>query len=206
MGLLYPCFATRAEIAAATRQAKPHPDPDGAPIYPGLWRNSTETEISAHVSAGKPFALRLDMAKALKTAAAKQATGRIAMTQFTIDGSAHETTLNPARWGDVVIARKDTGTSYHLAGVIDDAAQKVSHVCRGKDLEAATDIHRLLQILLDLPEPVYHHHDLVYDGHGQKLSKSSGSTALHKLRQDGWTAAGIRKKLDGFLQAYHFSS
>ena len=206
MGLLYPCFATRAEIAAATHKTKPHLDPDGAPIYPGLWRDSTEAEIDAHVLAGKPFALRLDMAKALKIAATKQAAGHITMLQFTIDGSLQKTILNPARWGDVVIARKDTGTSYHLAGVIDDAASEISHVCRGKDLEAATDIHRLLQILLELPEPVYHHHDLVCDSHGRKLSKSTGSTALYKLRQDGWTAARVRKELGGFLQAYGLNS
>ncbi len=206
MGLLYPCFATRAEISAAARNLKPQFDPDGALVYPGLCRHLSAAEMSRKLAAGTPYALRLDMQKACKVAARKQPSGHVRMLQFAIDGVAREVDLKPARWGDVVIARKDTGTSYHLAAVIDDAAQGVSHVCRGQDLEASTDIHRLLQILLNLPEPIYHHHSLVCDRQGRKLSKSSGDTALYQLRQDGWTPARVRKELSCFLEAYGVTS
>ena len=110
--------------------------------------------------------------------------------------------MDPSRWGDVVIARKDTGTSYHIAGVIDDAQQGVTHIARGKDLQAATDIHRLLQVLLDLPAPVYHHHDLVLDEDGRKLSKSAGDTSLRTLRGRGWSGTEIRRELRDFLRIY----
>ncbi|MEO1608177.1 MAG: tRNA glutamyl-Q(34) synthetase GluQRS [Pseudomonadota bacterium] len=202
VGLLYPCFATRAEIAAATRNTQLPSDPDGAPVYPGLCRGLSAYEISRRMAQDLPYALRLDMAKAIDVAKQKQHANQITLMQFAFDGNRRKMKLDPARWGDVIIARKDTGTSYHLAGVVDDAAQGVSHVCRGQDLEAVTDIHRLLQILLDLPAPVYHHHALVRDADGRKLSKSSGDTALYQLRRDGWTAAGVRQYLRGILNSY----
>ena len=102
---------------------------------------------------------------------------------------------DPAAWGDVVLARKETPTSYHLAVVLDDALQGVTHVVRGQDLFWATSVHRLLQALLDLPVPSYHHHRLILDADGQKLSKSTRATALRALRADGATPADIQRML-----------
>lgn len=202
MGLLYPCFATRAEIAAATDYGQLRTTPDGAALYPGLCRGLSAAEIGRRLSAGTPYALRLNMAKAIDLAKQKQRRDRITLVKFALDDSRTEVELNPARWGDFIVARKDTGTSYHLAGVVDDAAQGVSHVCRGQDLEASSDMHRLLQILLDLPEPVYHHHALVCDAGGRKLSKSAGDIALSRLRKAGWTPQCVRNNLQGILSAY----
>lgn len=203
MGLLYPCFATRKEIAAATA-GKHRFDPDGAPVYPGLYKSLDAATAQTRIAAGDAFALRLDMDKAVATAQTKLADsgGRLGYVGFQPTGGEHFVAIDPRRWGDVVIARKDTGTSYHLAGVIDDARQGVTHVARGKDLEAATDIHRLLQVLLDLPAPVYHHHDLVLDEDGRKLSKSAGDTSLRSLRERGWTPADIRRQLQDILRHY----
>ncbi len=201
-GLLYPCFATRSEITAALSETAFRRDPEGAPVYPGLHKRLTDDDVARRIAAGEPMALRLDMAKALALAVQKLPARRLTLQTFACDGSITSRTLDPARWGDVVIARKDTGTSYHLAGVIDDAAQGITHVCRGRDLEAASDIHRLLQVLLDLPEPIYHHHPLVLDARGRKLSKSAGDTALHGLRRAGWTASDVRKHLRGRLAPY----
>jgi glutamyl-Q tRNA(Asp) synthetase len=104
-------------------------------------------------------------------------------------------TADPAPWGDVVLARKDIGTSYHIAVVTDDALQGISHVVRGRDLHAATTIHRLLQELLGLPAPTYHHHELIGDETGRKLSKSAGDISLRALREQGVSAADIRRAL-----------
>ena len=201
-GLLYPCFATRSEIAQAARSNPSAIDPDGAPLYPGLHKHLDPTEISHRINRGDAYALRLDVDKAIAVASAKPGGLPLTMACFSIDGSTKTVTLDPKRWGDVVIARKDTGTSYHLAGVIDDAEQGVTHVCRGRDLAAASDIHRLLQVLLDLPPPLYHHHDLILDEAGRKLSKSAGDTALSQLRQSGWTSSQVRCRLEPFLAAY----
>lgn len=202
-GLLYPCFATRKEIAAASCKEGPF-DPDGAPIYPGLYKSLDASAAQARIASGEAYALRLDMDRAIATARDKLSGSRdrLGYVAFAPDGAEHYVDIEPSRWGDVVIVRKDTGTSYHLAGVIDDAQQGVTHVARGKDLEAATDIHRLLQVLLDLPAPIYHHHDLVLDEHGRKLSKSAGDTSLRVLREQGWSGAGVRRKLEGFLHDY----
>ena len=203
MGLLYPCFATRKEIAAAASEYGPF-DPDGAPIYPGLYKSLDAAAAQARIAGGEAYALRLDMDKAIAAAQNKLSgsRGRLGYTAFALDGEEHFVDIDPSRWGDVVIARKDTGTSYHLAGVIDDAQQGVTHIARGKDLEAATDIHRLLQVLLDLPAPIYHHHDLVLDEDGRKLSKSAGDTSLRALREQGWSGADVRRELRAFLHDY----
>ncbi len=191
LGVLYPCFASRAEIRAAAGAAR---DPDGAPLYPGLHRHLPPAEIAARKARGEPFALRLDMQAALGLAR-ERAGGRITFTELSADGEARRIEACPERWGDVVIARKDVPTSYHLAVVVDDALQGVTHVTRGRDLLAATDIHRLLQILLELPEPVYHHHRLVLGPDGAKLSKSRGDRALAALRAAGASPADIRRRL-----------
>ena len=111
------------------------------------------------------------------------------------DGEGRLVPADPAEWGDVVLARKDTPASYHIAVVVDDALQGVTDVVRGKDLFAATSVHRLLQRLLDLPAPNYRHHGLVLDEKGEKLAKSVASTALRALRAEGWTPADVRRRI-----------
>lgn len=192
--LLYPCFASRKEIASAiAAKGVPHPlDPDGAPVYPGLCRKLTEEEIAARKERGSPFALRLDMKKALQAARDKSDGTALTFTEIDTLGMPRLVTCDPARWGDAVIARKDVPTSYHLAVVVDDAHQGITHVTRGRDLYAATDLHRLLQVLLGLPEPVYHHHALLLDGAGKKLSKSKGAPSIASLRAQGLSPDEIR--------------
>ncbi|WP_181701257.1 tRNA glutamyl-Q(34) synthetase GluQRS [Chthonobacter albigriseus] len=195
MGLTYPAFASRAEIraAVASREAEdgrawPR-DPDGAPIYPGLDRDLPVETAATRIAAGEPHAIRLRMD------AAVERTGPLSWTEEG-EGPAGETGLvrgDPAAWGDVVLFRKDAPASYHLAVVVDDAAQGVSHVIRGRDLFHATAVHRLLQSLLDLPAPVYRHHRLILGPDGRKLSKSVASTSLRALRAEGATAEDIRR-------------
>jgi glutamyl-Q tRNA(Asp) synthetase len=191
MGLLYPCFATRAEIEAASADGPL--DPDGAPLYPGLYKGRDPAEIARRTAAGEPFALRLDMDAAVATAAIKPPGVPLGFTELDEDGARQTITARPERWGDAVIVRKDTPTSYHLAVVVDDAWQGVTHVTRGRDLFAATDLHRLLQVLLDLPAPLYHHHRLITDAAGRKLAKSARDTSLKSLRESGATPADVRR-------------
>lgn len=168
--LIYPAFMSRGEIKKHAHSTPnwPH-DPDGAPLYPGFEKNWDKPKCTEAIASGTPFAWRLNMEKALAL--------------FPIDGAKN--------WGDVVLARKDTPTSYHLAVVIDDAAQKISHVVRGLDLKAATPVHLLLQNLLGLPSPSYFHHRLVLDEEGPKLSKSNKATGLEYLRSEGATLDDI---------------
>jgi glutamyl-Q tRNA(Asp) synthetase len=185
-GLLYPCFATRQQIAAAASPGVV--DPDGAPLYPGLCRG-LDVEVARHrIDAGEPYALRLDM-----TAAIAAAGDDMRFTALGPSLSPFSVTARPSRWGDVVLQRKETAASYHVAVVVDDALQGITHVVRGADLEAATDIHRLLQVLLGLPAPLYVHHSLIVDQQGRKLSKRDGDTALATLRDSGATPADIRR-------------
>ncbi len=193
-GLVYPCRCTRGEIAAAIaeREAAKQPpwprDPDGAPLYPGTCRHLEPAQLG-----NGPFAWRLDVAKALVQ---PEVTG--APLHFAVEDAAGARAVRvaePERWGDVVLARRDIGTSYHLAVVVDDAFQHISHVVRGQDLEAATDIHVLLQRLLGLPTPVYGFHGLLRDAEGEKLAKSRNSTSLDDLRRAGLTPEAIRARL-----------
>lgn len=192
-GLIYPAFESRTEIARMVAEKEklatwPR-DPDGAPVYPGTGRHLTEAERAQRVHAGAPYALRLDMDAALAR------TGSLSWTEEGAgsDGETGHVPAQPEQWGDVILARKDTPTSYHLSVVIDDALQGVTHVVRGQDLFRATGVHRLLQTLLGLPQPVYRHHALVLDDAGQKLSKSTRSTALRELRAAGMTPHEVRR-------------
>ena len=193
LGLVYPAFESRAEIArlVAAREADgPWPrDPDGAPLYPGDARSLSADERDRLIDTGTPYALRLDMAAACRRAAG--------LTWNELgEGPAGERGIVPARpeaWGDVILARKETPTSYHLSVVVDDALQDISEIVRGQDLFHATSVHRLLQVLLRLSEPVYRHHGLLRDEGGRKLSKSTSSTGLRELRAAGATPAGIRQ-------------
>lgn len=191
-GLLYPCFASRKEIAEAVAAGGPHLlDPDGAPVYPGLCKGLPKDEAEARIAQGEPVAWRIDMDKALELAR-KRDPGALTFTEVDREEKARVIPIDPARWGDAVIVRKFSTTSYHLSVVVDDALQGVSRITRGMDLFAATDLHRLLQILLELPEPHYSHHALVLDGEGRKLSKSEGDTSIARLREKGHTPADVR--------------
>ncbi|MEW6640822.1 MAG: tRNA glutamyl-Q(34) synthetase GluQRS [Pseudomonadota bacterium] len=194
-GLIYPAFESRAEIVqrVAAREAEgPWPrDPDGAPLYPGDGRHDADTVRAAKMAAGVPFALRLDMAAAISRGGA---------LSWHEDGAGPggETGMVKARpeaWGDVIVARKETPTSYHVSVVVDDALQGVTDVVRGHDLFWATSVHRLLQELLGLPAPRYRHHGLIRDGGGDKLSKSALAPSLRELRAAGATPADIRGRV-----------
>jgi glutamyl-Q tRNA(Asp) synthetase len=192
LGLLYPSFESRGEIArmVAERDAAgdwPR-DPDGAPVYPGNAHSLSVKERAARMQSGAPYALRLNM----KAALARLGSLSFAETGAGPSGETGTVAAQAQLWGDVVLARKDMPTSYHLSVVIDDALQAITHVVRGRDLFFATGVHRLLQELLGLPQPVYHHHRLILDEHGRKLSKSTQATALRALRKQGATAADIR--------------
>lgn len=197
MGLVYPSFESRTELKAmaearARHTGRPWPnDPDGAPLYAGPGRSVPTDEVAARLASGEPHALRLDMAAALQ-----RLDGPLTWTEVDAAGTPQRTvTAHPERWGDVVLARKDLGTSYHLAVVTDDALQGVTHVVRGMDLFEATAVHRLLQDLLGLPAPLYRHHDLLLGPDGRKLSKSDQAEGFRALREDGVTAAELRRQL-----------
>lgn len=179
-GLVYPCYCTRSEIARAAQGS----DPDGAPLYPGTCRHLGDAARAGFSADGRPAQWRLDMAAATTLA------GPLSFVETGQTRQAH-----PARWGDAVLSRKDTPTSYHLSVVVDDAAQGITHVTRGEDLLAATDLHVLLQVLLGLPTPLYFHHRLVLDPGNEKLAKSRGSASLKDLRNAGWSAADVRAHL-----------
>jgi glutamyl-Q tRNA(Asp) synthetase len=166
MGVLYPCFCSRK---MAAEQALASRDPDGQLCYGGTCRTLSHATATARIAAGEPHGWRLDMALCNDREASV--------------------------WGDVMIAKKHVGSYYHIAVVTDDARQGVSHVVRGKDIEPSTPIHRLLQRLLGLPFPHYHHHDLILDGAGRKLSKSLKSDTLSALREAGVRPADIRRQL-----------
>ena len=194
-GLAYPSFESRAEIARLVEQreadgAWPR-DPDGAPIYPGGAKHLSPDERARLLESGAPHALRLDMEATLARS------GDLTWIEHG-QGPNRETgqvAARPEAWGDVVLARKETPSSYHLSVVLDDALQRVTDVVRGEDLFHATSLHRLLQHLLGLPEPVYRHHRLIRDGGGLKLSKSGRATGLRELRAAGATPADIRRQV-----------
>lgn len=184
-GLLYPCFCTRAEIRAEieTAGAAPHlvrNGPDG-PLYPGTCRRLSAEERARRIAAGDAYALRLDMQAARATA------GPLAWT----DRARGRQRARPEIFGDIVLARKDVSASYHLAVVLDDAAQGVTLVTRADDLLPATHVHRLLQALLDLPVPVWHHHPLLTDIAGKRFAKRDRSATLRTLRAAGTAPADI---------------
>ena len=192
-GLVYPSFESRAEIArlVAQREANaPWPrDPDGAPLYPGTAKSLSVDERKRLISEGAPYAWRLDMAAACARA------GSLVWTEHGEgpDRERDAVTARPEDWGDVILARKETPTSYHLSVVIDDALQGVTEVVRGQDLFWSTSVHRLLQRLLGLPQPTYRHHRLILDGEERKLSKSTQATGLRELRAGGASPADIRR-------------
>ncbi len=194
-GLLYPSFESRSELNAMVAELDRHGrwprDPDGVPIYPGRARKLTAAERMRRRAAGEPFVLRLAMDAAVARAGALTWTE----TGAGPHGQTGVVIAAPQMWGDVVLARKETPASYHLAAVLDDALQGVTDVVRGQDLFWATGIHRLIQALLGLPEPAYHHHKLILDDDGRKLSKSTESTGLRELRAAGFSPRDIRRRV-----------
>jgi glutamyl-Q tRNA(Asp) synthetase len=194
MGLVYPSVMTRGEIkaAVATAEAEGEPwprDPDGTPLYPGRERDLSSDEQAALVASGRPYAWRLDMRKA-----ANHADGSLTWRETGLSPAreARLVAADPAAWGDIILSRSDAPSSYHLSVVVDDAEQGVTHVVRGRDLYHATSVHRLLQKLLALPEPIYHHHRLILGPDGRKLSKSSQDTGIAAFRAAGYKPADVR--------------
>jgi glutamyl-Q tRNA(Asp) synthetase len=182
MGVIYPCFCTRAVIAAEIARAGGAPQGEEGPIYPGTCRDLTVEERLRRIAAGANFALRLDVPQASAIA------GRLEWEE-----DEHGIiTADPQLLGDVVLARKDTPTSYHLAVTLDDALQGVTLVTRGADLFTATHIHRLLQALLDLPTPRYRHHKLLTDAGGKRFAKRDKALTLRALRESGKTPDDAR--------------
>jgi len=179
-GLIYPCFCTRREIAAEIERAGAAPHGPAEAIYPGICRGLSDDERARRVADRQPHALRLDMATALALAETDHG-GPLTWH----DRARGTQRCDPAPQGDVVLARKDIATSYHLAVVVDDAAQGVTVVTRGEDLFESSHIHRLLQQLLDLPVPEYHHHRLITDAEGQRLAKRSDALSIRHLRETG---------------------
>jgi glutamyl-Q tRNA(Asp) synthetase len=189
-GLLFPCTCSRGDIAKTVSLCPDWPkDPDLAPLYPGTCKTAALAGFDLGRTQSKA-SLRLDIDKALALI-----TQPLSWQEQDLTGQKHEVVARPELWGDAVLARKDIATSYHIAVVIDDAASGVTDIVRGKDLYEATSLHRLLQVLLGLPEQIYHHHPLVLDANGKKLSKSNGSTALRLLRGEGLTPAEVYERL-----------
>ena len=200
LGVVYRCFCSRGEISAVVNRVAARGitcplDPDGAPVYPGTCQTLDQSDIENRLAEGTPFQWRLDHRKAMAL------TRAISWSSFDIETG--RTTAVPVRldrWGDVVLVRKDIPTSYHLSVVVDDSIQGITHIVRGQDLEAATDIHATLQHLLLLKPPVYTHHPLLRDEAGAKLSKSRSSRSLRDERSQGLTLARLKREL-GFSES-----
>jgi glutamyl-Q tRNA(Asp) synthetase len=184
LGLLYPCFCTRKEIAGEIARAGDAPSGPEGHLYPGICRGLSEETRNARIARGNAYALRLDV---------REAARRVGALSFVEHGT--PISVDPLLFGDVVLARKETPVSYHLAVVVDDAAQGVTLVTRGADLLAASHIQRLLQALLALPEPAYAHHRLILDGEGKKFSKRDRSVTLRNLRESGVSPETIRLRV-----------
>jgi len=186
MGLLYPCFCTRREIQEEIARAGHAPHGPEGPIYPGTCRRLSAEEVAARMTEHRDYALRLNLEKALETAGHKLVWEDLDLGSFVAD---------PTPLGDVVLARKDTPASYHLAVVVDDAEQEVTLVTRGEDLLPATHLHRVLQEIFDLPVPLWKHHRLITDDTGKRLAKRDDARSLRALREQGWTPERVRSEL-----------
>jgi glutamyl-Q tRNA(Asp) synthetase len=185
--LVYPCFCTRKEIRAEINNAAHAPQGPDDYLYPGICRGLGKTERDARIAKGTPYALRLDVARAIEQAE-KINNGPLSW----IDRQAGPQTCDPRALGDVVLARKDTPTSYHLSVTLDDHAQGVTLVTRGDDLFSATHTHRLLQSVLALNTPDYHHHRLLVDAAGRRFAKREKAKAIRTLREQGSSADEVR--------------
>lgn len=190
-GLVYPCFCTRREIQEEWARMGAAPQGPEAPIYPGTCRKLTQDESTEKIASGMPYAWRLHSSKATDIA------GPITFRDLCFG----EISVTPNLLGDVVLARKDIGTAYHLAVVVDDAFQQITHITRGEDLLASTHVHRLLQILLQLPEPDYLHHPLMLDEQGNRLAKRSESESIATLRASGLSPSEVLVMTEAALES-----
>jgi len=186
LGVLYPCFCTRREIQEEIARAGNAPQGPDGPLYPGTCRVRDAAERNARIAAGEAYALRLDVSKAVLLVSHELAW---------IDRERGRCKAQPNVFGDVVLARKDTPASYHLAVVVDDALQDITLVTRGEDLMQATHLHRLLQELLGLPVPEWHHHRLITDELGKRLAKRDDARSLRSLRAAGWTPERVKEAI-----------
>lgn len=195
-GLLYLCFCTRGDILKIIGDRTDWPrDPDGAPLYPGTCRDLGTTERARRRAAGVGYSLRLDATRAQAAIGSD-----LSWIEYGDGTVPRGVPAQPAAWGDPVVRRKDIPASYHIAVVVDDADQDVTDVVRGTDLYAATSLHRLLQALLGLPAPRYHHHRLIMGEDGRKLSKSHGAPALGRLRRAGLTPGDVTRMIESKLK------
>lgn len=194
--LVYPCFCTRREIQSELANMAAAPQGPEGPLYPGTCRQLPASEREEKIAAGVPHAWRLN------SRIAASITGPLTFHDLRF-GTLE---VNPDLLGDVVLARKDIGTAYHLAVVVDDAFQEITHVTRGEDLLASTHVHRLLQALLELPQPVYLHHPLVLDEHGKRLAKRHDALSVAALRESGITPVEVCAKIDAHYEMPIFNN
>lgn len=183
LGLLYPCFCTRREIQEEIARAGMAPQGPDGPLYPGTCRRLPPDQVAERLASGRDYAMRLDLTKALNLA------GR---DLEWLDLNHGLQIADPTPLGDVVLSRKETPTSYHLAVVVDDFAQEITLVTRGEDLLPSTHLHRVLQALLGLPVPTWKHHRLITDESGKRLAKRDDARSLRSLREAGWTPDQVR--------------
>ena len=190
MGLLYPCFCTRSEIKAQLAELGRAPHATLGYLYPGTCRRLSDDAVAERLASGMPHCWRLDMQRVQDLIGCPTWHDMRRGTQRCV----------PTVYGDVVLARKDFPASYHLAVVVDDAAQRVTHVTRGEDLFESTHIHRALQAVLGLPVPLYCHHSLLRDNEGKRLAKRDGARSIASLREAGYTPQQVRDSLQQALQ------
>lgn len=190
MGLLYPCFCTRSEIKAQLAELGRAPHATLGYLYPGTCRRLSDDAVAERLASGMPHCWRLDMQRVQDLIGCPTWHDMRRGTQRCV----------PTVYGDVVLARKDFPASYHLAVVVDDAAQGVTHVTRGEDLFESTHIHRALQAVLGLPVPLYCHHSLLRDNEGKRLAKRDGARSIASLREAGYTPQQVRDSLQQALQ------
>lgn len=197
VGVIYPCFCTRSEIIAETARMSNAPHGPEGPTYPGTCRKLDRTQQQEKINAGIAHSWRLD------SQLASELCGPLDFTDLRFD----KIRVDPSLLGDVILARKDIGPAYHLAVVVDDAFQGITHVTRGDDLLQSTHVHRLLQSLLRLPKPIYLHHPLVADEHGKRLAKRADSQSIALLRTAGKSPQGIFSMIEDALgkRSWHIS-
>lgn len=195
-GLMYRCFKTRKGIMEDIARA-PHRVGEGAddPPYPGPTVHMSADEEQSRIAANESFAWRLSMARCRDLLGSQWNRLTFIEEGFGPGGEAGEVLARPELLGDVILARKDVGTSYHLSCVYDDALQEMTHVIRGQDLFVSTHLHRLLQFLLELPTPRYRHHQLIAGANGERLAKRAGAPTIRSLREDGQSAAQLLQRL-----------
>ncbi len=189
-GLVYPCFCTRREIQDEWARMGGAPQGPAAAVYPGTCQKLTTAARQAKLGSGMPYAWRLDSRKARELA------GPLTFHDLRFG----KISVDPDLLGDVVLARKDIGTAYHLAVVVDDAFQEISHITRGEDLLSSTHVHRLLQVLLGFPAPIYQHHPLMLDEAGNRLAKRCDALSIAALRQQGLSATEVLAITDSALR------